>query len=152
MITLCHLYINMKYTLHNTSYCLIDVVKVFFGTNTENFLLLTQIRILSKFLISLSKMCTSEYWWRLLWLKSTELLSASPRAAQGIDFASLYNFSSGFWKLPNTHVVILITFLKKNHKILIWHFHPSRFVLFWKFIGFMRDKVWSLLLLIQVSW
>jgi hypothetical protein len=36
-----------------------NIVKVFFWTNTENFLLLTQIRILSKFLISLSKMCTS---------------------------------------------------------------------------------------------
>ena len=31
----------------------------FFWTNTENFLLLTQIRILSKFLISLSKIHTS---------------------------------------------------------------------------------------------
>ena len=36
-----------------------NMVKVFFWINTENFLLLTQIRILSKFLISLSKMCTS---------------------------------------------------------------------------------------------
>jgi len=34
-------------------------MKVNFWTNTENFLLLTQIRILSKFLISLSKMRTS---------------------------------------------------------------------------------------------
>jgi hypothetical protein len=36
-----------------------NMVKVFFWTNTENFLLLTQMGILSKFCISLSKMCTS---------------------------------------------------------------------------------------------
>jgi hypothetical protein len=49
--------VKVTWRVFNQSNAWVQVI--FSGTNTENFLLLTQIRILSKFLISLSKMHTS---------------------------------------------------------------------------------------------